>query len=144
MSTELKDFISYPLELPPTAPLIFIINKIDLLNMPPAEIHLSDFPCISLSAKIGVGIALLTQQIKTKLGITTPPNGLFLARRRHLDALNRAYSHVNASMQHLQSSVLELAAEELRLTQRALNEITGEFSSDDLLGAIFSSFCIGK
>ncbi|MEC8925856.1 MAG: tRNA uridine-5-carboxymethylaminomethyl(34) synthesis GTPase MnmE, partial [Pseudomonadota bacterium] len=71
--------------------------------------------------------------------------GSFMARRRHLDALEKAKSHLLLGQEHLELNLAgELLAEELRLTQQHLNEITGEFTSDDLLGQIFGSFCIGK
>ena len=79
-------------------------------------------------------------------GWQAAPEGVFIARERHVQALRRVEAHLQAAAAHLaaQAQPLDLLAEELRLAQNALNEITGEFTSDDLLGVIFSSFCIGK
>lgn len=122
-------------------PVIFVKNKIDLTAELPAKAD----NVIHLSAKTGDGIHLLKEQIKKTVGFQQHTEGLFLARRRHLDALDRANEHIAAA--HLQlatSKAGELAAEDLRQAQLAMSEITGEFTSDDLLGRIFSSFCIGK
>lgn len=124
--------------------LIFICNKTDLVNETPGVFD-ETIPQVSLSAKTGAGLDLLKQTIKKMVGFQPAGEGLFLARRRHLDALTRAQSHLQVAHHHLaQSSSIELIAEELRLTQLTLNEITGEFTPDDLLGRIFSTFCIGK
>jgi tRNA modification GTPase len=79
-------------------------------------------------------------------GWKAPGSGTFIARERHLQALRQVDAHLAAAAQHLamQDQALDLLAEELRLGQNALGEITGEFTSDDLLGVIFSQFCIGK
>ncbi|KMT65975.1 tRNA uridine-5-carboxymethylaminomethyl(34) synthesis GTPase MnmE [Catenovulum maritimum] len=103
------------------------------------------YPTIHLSAKSGDGISILTEHLKQIMGYQTSTEGQFLARRRHIDAINRALEHLNNGLYQLEEMRAgELLAEELRLAQNFLNEITGEFSSDDLLGRIFSSFCIGK
>lgn len=124
--------------------LIIVRNKADLVNEAPQvfdEINSQ----VSLSAKTGEGLSLLKQLIKKTVGFQSAGEGLYLARRRHLDALDRANLHLLAARHHLMASVtIELIAEELRLSQLALNEITGEFTPDDLLGRIFSTFCIGK
>jgi tRNA modification GTPase len=100
---------------------------------------------ISLSVKSGAGIDLLKNQIKKQVGFQASSEGIYLARRRHLDALARAEKHVQDGLQQLsESRAGELAAEDLRQAHLALCEITGEFTADDLLGRIFSSFCIGK
>jgi len=100
---------------------------------------------IALSAKTGEGLELLTQHLKQCVGYKAAGEGSFMARRRHVDALQRALKLVLHGQQELElRQAGELLAEDLRLGQDALNEITGEFSSDDLLGRIFSSFCIGK
>ena len=97
--------------------------------------------CISLSAKQGEGIDLLRQEILRLVG-WQPTEDVFIARERHLQALAQTQTHINAAQSAFEQ--LELFAEELRLAQQALGAITGEFSADDLLGAIFSQFCIGK
>jgi tRNA modification GTPase len=124
---------------------IMIRNKIDLLNESPSIRTENGCTIISISAKTGAGIDLLKNHIKSQVGYNQQEEGIFLARRRHLDALARAHTHVQAALDQLtRSRSGELAAEDLRLAQLALNEITGEFTADDLLGRIFSSFCIGK
>jgi tRNA modification GTPase len=102
---------------------------------------------ITLSAKTGDGLPALRQQLLQMVGWQGgSAEGLFMARERHVQALYEVDAHLmqaNASLQ-AQVPALDLLAEELRLSQNTLNTITGEFSSDDLLGVIFSSFCIGK
>lgn len=121
-------------------PMIEIYNKIDYLNHEAQIIGNK----IYLSAKNGQGLDLLKAKIKDLVGFH-PVEGQFIARRRHLDALNLAYEYlVHGREQLLSYRAGELLAEDLRLAHQALGEITGEFSSDDLLGRIFSSFCIGK
>ncbi|WP_017444091.1 tRNA uridine-5-carboxymethylaminomethyl(34) synthesis GTPase MnmE [Gayadomonas joobiniege] len=105
----------------------------------------SPYPVIRLSAKTGQGVHHLTDHLKTIMGYQASTEGQFLARRRHIDSLNRALEQLENGKYQLQvMQAGELLAEELRLAQQHLNEITGEFTSDDLLGRIFSSFCIGK
>ncbi len=129
----------------PTHHIIFVRNKIDLINESPSMKTDHDHVCISLSAKSGMGIDLLKQHIKTQVGFQSHIEGIYLARRRHLDALARANRHIHASLNQLMNTQAgELAAEDLRQAHLALSEITGEFTADDLLGRIFSSFCIGK
>jgi tRNA modification GTPase len=101
---------------------------------------------VSLSAKTGEGLDALRAKLLAAAGWQSAPEGVYIARERHLQALFRVQTHLGEASAHLatKSQALELLAEELRLAQNALNEITGEFSSDDLLGVIFSSFCIGK
>lgn len=136
-----------PVMLPDAAkqcPVIVVRNKIDLTSQQPAVID-GEMLSVTLSAKTGVGIDLLKQQIKKAVGFEQQAEGIYLARRRHLDALARAAEHVQQAHEQLSSAKAgELAAEDLRLAQHAMSEITGEFTSDDLLGRIFSSFCIGK
>jgi tRNA modification GTPase len=104
-----------------------------------------DPPQIFLSAKTGEGVPLLREHLKNRAGYVSGECGALSARRRHLDALARARSCVVQAAETLAATrAFELFAEELRRAQLALGEITGEFSSDDLLGEIFSSFCIGK
>lgn len=100
---------------------------------------------IYLSAMQGDGIDLLRDHLKACVGYTSAGEGLFMARRRHVDALQRAGELIaNGARQLSEHGAGELLAEDLRQAQQALGEITGEVSSDDLLGKIFSSFCIGK
>lgn len=129
--------------LPSDIPVTIVMNKIDLQQRPPAIT--SDPPRIFLSAHTGQGMELLAEHLKACIGYNSSETGNFLARRRHLDALQRAKQHMDQAQAHLMARQAgELCAEELRLAQQALGEITGEFTSDDLLGKIFTSFCIGK
>jgi len=134
-----------PSVLPNRVPVTFIRNKIDLTRTAP---HLTDTAFgmqIALSARTGEGMDALRDHLKTASGFSGPGEGEFIARRRHLDALGRALEHLVSAARVLETTVAsELVAEDLRQAQRALGEITGEFSSEDLLGRIFSSFCIGK
>jgi tRNA modification GTPase len=98
-----------------------------------------------VSAATGTGLDALRERIKAQAGYEHAGGGAWSARARHLDALRRARENMTRAMAGLDSlSAFELVAEELRLAQRALGEITGEVTSDELLGRIFSSFCIGK
>ena len=99
-----------------------------------------------ISAKQGDGLEALRQRLLQLAGWEHAGDGLFMARERHLQALRRVGEHLGVAHEHLslQAEHLDLLAEELRLAQQALGEITGEFSADDLLGEIFSRFCIGK
>lgn len=125
--------------------IIYIKNKIDLNQAEPSIQQYENKTLISLSAKTGAGMELLTQYIKSQVGFESESEGIYLARRRHLDALARARTHIDAGLVQLtEAKSGELAAEDLRLAHLALCEITGEFSADDLLGRIFSNFCIGK
>ena len=101
---------------------------------------------LALSAKTGAGLQQLRQTLLDVAGWQSAPEGVYIARERHVQALRRVDQHLERAntLLALQAQALDLLAEELRLAQNALNEITGEFSSDDLLGVIFSSFCIGK
>jgi len=132
-------------ELPPDVPVTLVFNKIDMSGEAPRADESHDPPQIFLSAKTGEGVSLLREHLKTRAGYVSGESGALSARRRHLDALRRAKAGVELAAQTLtETRALELCAEELRRAQLALGEITGEFSSDDLLGEIFSSFCIGK
>ena len=130
-------------ELPASLPVTLLFNKLDLGGGTPALEELVGHPRISLSAKTGAGMDLLRSHLKAAAGFQQGEGG-FSARRRHLDALQRARQHLQAAAEQAQVGAGELLAEDLRLAQVALSEITGEFTSDDLLGKIFSSFCIGK
>ncbi|MEI2767757.1 MAG: tRNA uridine-5-carboxymethylaminomethyl(34) synthesis GTPase MnmE [Nitrosomonas sp.] len=126
-------------------PRITVYNKIDLINGPARIEQHNDSTAIDISAKTGVGIDLLRKEILTIAGWQHNTEGLFTARQRHLEALTTAQAHLNSARTFAtHESQLELLAEELRLSQLALSSITGEFTADDLLGEIFSHFCIGK
>lgn len=121
-----------------------VFNKIDTVNRSPG-IQEEKQTEVYLSAKTGDGIDLLKQHLKRCMGYQQKTEGQFIARRRHLDAIDSAEQHLNQANKNLHElKAGELLAEELRLAQRALSSITGEFSSDDLLGRIFADFCIGK
>ena len=128
-------------ELPAGIPVIIVRNKIDLSREPPGVAD----DVVSLSAKTGEGLDALRRRIRLLAGYENQGEGAFTARRRHLDALRRAHAHYRRGLRALEEARAgELLAEELRLSHSALGEITGAVSSDDLLGAIFSEFCIGK
>lgn len=130
--------------IPEGIPLTVVRNKIDVTGDEPGR---SSGPktAINISAKSGAGIDALRDRIRELAGYEDLGEGAFTARRRHLDALGRAAEHFKAGQRALsESRAGELLAEELRLAQQALGEITGAVSSDDLLGKIFSEFCIGK
>ena len=99
-----------------------------------------------LSAKTGFGIDALRRRLLELAGWQAVPEGVYLARARHVQALRQVEQHLAGAALHLaaRAQALDLLAEELRLAQNALNQITGEFSADELLGVIFSRFCIGK
>jgi tRNA modification GTPase len=126
-----------------TAPPIVIANKIDLAREVPHVAVDEGVTVVYLSALTGAGLELLVAQLKATAGVGADTAGAFSARRRHLDALARTRSNLLAARPEL-GSALELAAEHLRSAQVALSELTGELTSDDLLGEIFSTFCIGK
>jgi tRNA modification GTPase len=132
-------------ECPPTAVRLIVHNKIDLHaalarieRVSSTEIH------IYLSAQRGDGLELMRGELAQLGGLSEGARGAFSARTRHVRALEIVAAHIATASAHLQARIGELAAEELRQAQRSLGEITGEYSSDDLLGAIFSGFCIGK
>lgn len=132
---DLEIISSFPVDIPH----LLVFNKADLLNGPH---DVFDQGGIYISAKSGKGIEGLREHILRLLGWHNQEGGIFIARERHLIALNLALIHLMQASAVLQRP--ELFAEELRLTQHALNSITGKFSADDLLGEIFSRFCIGK
>ncbi len=133
--------------IPTDKPRITVFNKIDLLRQNPKIEHEENNPEIHLSAKTGAGIELLRKKILEIAGWQFNPagEGLFMARQRHLEALKLAQIHLDIARSFTENEdQLELLAEELRLSQCALSSITGQFTADDLLGEIFSHFCIGK
>jgi tRNA modification GTPase len=131
--------------LPPDVPVTLVFNKIDLGTGIPVADTYSGPPRINVSAVTGLGLDLLRAHLKDSVSFQTAGNGSVSARRRHLEALARARECVETAARELeQHRAGELVAEELREGQKALDEITGIFTADDLLGRIFGSFCIGK
>jgi tRNA modification GTPase len=132
--------------LPQSLRLIVVRNKIDLAGIEAKSSVSSGAAEVWLSAKTGAGVELLREAMLAAAGAHEDMEGTFLARERHLQAMRAAGMHLDAAGQHLRTSPppLELFAEELRGAQQSLSAITGEVSADDLLGVIFSRFCIGK
>lgn len=131
--------------LPKNIGLTVIRNKADLTGEDLAPSQEQGHAVYRISAKTELGLPALREHLKQCMGFQGNTEGGFMARRRHLDALERAAERLQVAKEQLEVFVAgELVAEELRLAQESLSEITGEFSSDDLLGRIFSSFCIGK
>ncbi|ENY72379.1 tRNA modification GTPase TrmE [Aeromonas diversa CDC 2478-85] len=136
------DFVD---RLPRHIGLTVIRNKADLTGEDLAPSEQNGHAVYRISAKTELGLPALREHLKAIMGFQSNTEGGFMARRRHLDALERAAERLLVAKEQLEVFVAgELVAEELRLAQESLSEITGEFSSDDLLGRIFSSFCIGK
>ncbi|MEB2401867.1 MAG: tRNA uridine-5-carboxymethylaminomethyl(34) synthesis GTPase MnmE [Alcaligenaceae bacterium] len=135
--------------LPARTPVLRVLNKIDLLSASELEnllVNQTDANQIGISAKTGAGLPELRQRLLDIAGWNPGTESPWLARERHLSALSTAGHHLDLAAEHASHDdrVLDLLAEELRLAHEALCSITGQFTSDDLLGEIFSSFCIGK
>lgn len=131
--------------LPPAVPHTRIHNKVDLTGRAPGAFAADGAPALAVSLHSGAGLDALHDHLRGIAGFGTAAGGEFSARRRHLDALARAGTHVEEGIRQLeQQHAGELLAEELHLAQQDLSEITGEVTSDDLLGRIFAGFCIGK
>jgi len=128
--------------LRPNLPKVWVHNKIDLVNESPKREEHAGEAHISLSAKTGAGLPLLRTELLKIVGWQPGGEGIFMARARHLTALRAVEASLSRAAERLDQP--ELLAEELRLAQESLNTITGEFTPDDLLGEIFSRFCIGK
>ena len=130
----------------PDVPKVIVWNKIDCSGESPGPMAWADgSAAIACSVRTGAGLDVLRARLRSLAGDLGAEGGEFLARRRHLEALHRCDDHLEDAERALAAAAPpELAAEELRLAQRALGEITGEVSSDELLGRIFSEFCIGK
>ena len=129
----------------PSGNITRIYNKIDLLGLEPEIKQTESGTQIYLSIKTGDGMELLKQHLKQIVGFNEATDNVFIARRRHIEALNKGHEFVGSALNQLTGSRAgELVAEDLRQAQMSLAEITGKFTSDDLLGKIFSSFCIGK
>jgi tRNA modification GTPase len=130
---------------PAEVPVTLVFNKCDLAAGLPVADTWSGPPRIMLSALTGEGLEKLRAHLKECMGYQTVDGGAISARRRHLEALTAARAHTEeAARQLTEHRAGELVAEELRAAQLALSEITGEFTSEDLLGRIFAGFCIGK
>ncbi|WP_434357710.1 tRNA uridine-5-carboxymethylaminomethyl(34) synthesis GTPase MnmE [Parasalinivibrio latis] len=131
--------------LPQNIGITVIRNKADITGEELGICHVSQPTLIRLSARTGEGMDALREHLKACMGFSGTSEGGFMARRRHLEALDNAARHLEIGQEQLATFAAgEILAEELRIAQQYLSEITGEFSSDDLLGRIFSSFCIGK
>ena len=131
--------------LPAHIDITKVYNKIDLLGLEPEIKQTDDGYSCYLSIKTGEGMDLLKQHLKQSVGFNEATDNVFIARRRHIEALRKGHDYVESALNQLQvSQAGELVAEDLRQAQMSLAEITGQFTSDDLLGKIFSSFCIGK
>jgi tRNA modification GTPase len=132
-------------QLPDTARVTLVRNKIDLSGRAPGlSKSVATSVQVAVSAQDGRGLDALRTHLKECLGYQTAGEGTFSARRRHLEAIELTRTHLTTALIQLKAQRGELAAEELRQAQQALGEITGKFTSDDLLGRIFASFCIGK
>jgi len=142
IKTQLDELLK---QIPGKGGFTLIRNKIDLSGRKSGDDQFRGFPVVALSAKTGAGIDALRIHLKDCVGFQNNDLNVFIARRRHLDALKRASINIQTGHQHLsQTGSGELLAEELRLAQNILGEITGLVTSEALLGEIFSSFCIGK
>ncbi len=131
--------------LPKDVPVTLVFNKMDLGTGLPVSDTITGPPRVHVSALAGTGMDVLRAHLKASVSYQSAGNGSISARRRHLEALARARAGVESAAALLdQRRAGELVAEELRLAQQALDEITGVFTADDLLGRIFGSFCIGK
>jgi tRNA modification GTPase len=126
------------------AKIIWVLNKIDLSPQKSYQKEVKGYPLIAISAKFNIGIALLENQIIKSLGLNNleANEQIFSARQRHIEALSDIMIHMNEAFNNFEQP--ELLAEELLLIQKSMSTVTGEFTSDDLLGEIFSRFCIGK
>jgi tRNA modification GTPase len=134
-------------KLPATTPVIEVWNKSDSAPADAAgKATASDRVAVVISAKTGAGLQDLRQQLLRVVGWQSAPEGVFMARERHVQALREVASQLTRADEQLaaEKPALDLLAEDLRQAQRALSQITGEFTPDDLLGEIFSKFCIGK
>jgi tRNA modification GTPase len=130
--------------LPSEAPRTVVLNKIDRVGGEP-HIEAGETAHVHLSAATGAGLDLLRQHLKDCVGFHPAGTGVLSARARHLDALRRARAHVEEAHRLLtERHAGELVAQELTDAQKQLGEITGQVTSDELLGRIFGSFCIGK
>lgn len=131
--------------IPPKTEVTMIFNKIDLQKQKAVKQEKKTHTCIYLSALTGDGVEILRQHILDKMGFNNTVETCFMARQRHITALETAKTHIAKTLEYLhEKQQADFIAEELKLSHKALGEITGRVTSDDLLGKIFSSFCIGK
>lgn len=142
IKTEIQELFSQTID---PKKIIVVYNKIDLNNEIAKTEKQDDFICVNISVKTKEGLDLLKTELKNRMHYQGNVEGNFIARRRHLDALERVEQlMLHGQQQLIESQAGELLAEDLRQAQQALGEITGKFTADALLGEIFSSFCIGK
>ena len=125
-------------------PKIVIKNKIDLVDLKPRIHKVDNLMEIAISAKNGEGIDLVRGALSEFAGLNSSIEGVFLARKRHINAIEETLVFISNAIEQLEQGSSELVAEDLRQAGLQLSQVTGEFSSDDLLGEIFTSFCIGK
>lgn len=126
-------------------PQILITNKIDLHGLEPWSEHQGNIYSIGLSAETQAGIPALKQALKEIIGYQSSNEGVIIARQRHVQAIAQALEYFNSAYNYMEVGTLpELIADDLRMAQQKLSEITGRFTADDLLTSIFSTFCIGK
>jgi len=130
-------------DVPTTATRVVIVNKIDLHGVAPSRDERDGRVTIAVSARTGEGLDLLRQELR-RIALGAEVDGEFSARSRHVLALERTGACLRRASASLAIATPELVAEDLAAAHRALGEITGTFTSEDLLGAIFSTFCIGK
>lgn len=131
-------------KLPDKLNTLVLFNKIDISGRKAGVIKDNSETALAISATNGEGLEVLAKTIKSLAGLQPSGEGTFMARRRHIVALQQAKDFINSALAQARARQGELVAEELKQTQTVLGEITGEVSSDDLLGKIFSEFCIGK
>ena len=145
-SQQAGSFVKDEIEIPAGSLCVHINNKIDMTNAEPRLEIINDMPTVYLSAKTGIGMDLLIQWLSDSLKTRLTGEGAQQLRSRQLDALRRTIEYAVLAQSHVDHKRrdLDLAAEDLRCAQQCLSEVTGEYLPDDLLGEIFSRFCIGK
>ncbi|MBE9515890.1 MAG: tRNA uridine-5-carboxymethylaminomethyl(34) synthesis GTPase MnmE [Proteobacteria bacterium] len=139
-----KDIDELWVQLPNPDAACLVLNKADIMGNPVGQLKDYHRPAVRISVKNNEGLESLSQQVCEHLQFTDHSEDSFIARRRHIDALGRARDYAQQAATQLQAGLGDLVAEDLRLALDVLGEITGEYRADDLLGEIFSSFCIGK
>ncbi len=140
-ASDADQLVALRTQLPPGAACTVVYNKIDLTGRAAGAVGADD---LAVSVRTGAGLETLRAHLCACAGLEGAAEGSFSARRRHLEALGRARGHLAGALTQLEARRGELAAEELRQAQGALGELTGEFTTEDLLGRIFAEFCIGK